>query len=289
MALRVRRRQGGSPTRRAAFNASQSQGINSQNQQVGLARARAVPPKGRLRPGSMGYTPPRPPAAPAAQYTPVGPTAPTAPRAIAPPQTASSVAMRANAEQGLMGANNNYRDSLFRAIMGLGDPSQFAKYQADPMFAGYNFAQDPNSVFASLQRQETEGLKGIDESANAGNTFFSGNRLTDRQNLTNETDYQRLGASTDFLENLRQLAGALTGAQGDYRQGIGDADQLDIDAALQAARDNRAASPGAPPKGIPTGPAKGVARTTPPVARATPAQQRQAAEAFSRAQRKKRK
>jgi hypothetical protein len=244
MALRVRRRQGGSPTRRATTGTV-----------VGPSRARIA------NPALPGFSPPRPPAtnrgfgvghgtaapipsigaratvaAPTASYAPVAPAGPTS---IAPPQGASSVAMRANAEQALQGANNNYRDSLFRAIMNLGDTSQFAKYQADPMFAGYQFSQDPNSAFAQLQRQQDTGLKTVDQNANAGNTFFSGQRLTDRQNLTNEADYQRLGASNDFLDNLRTLASALTGAQGDYRQNIADADQSDIDARSRQPRSTR--------------------------------------------------
>lgn len=215
---------------------------------------------------------------PTATYATVAPT-PIAPKV--PPQTASSTAMRANAEQALTGARNTYRDSLFRAIMNLGDTSQFAKYQADPMFAGYTFTQDPNSLFAQLQRQQDLGLKQTDENTLAGNTFFSGRRVTDRQNLIDEANRQRLQGSTDFTDNLRTLAGALTGAEGDYRQAMADADQADIDAQLQAARDNRAALNGAgPSKGILAGVSSA---PTPPPPR-TRAQQQAAAAAFARAQ-----
>jgi hypothetical protein len=120
--------------------------------------------------------------------------------------------------------------------MQLGDPTQFAKYQADPNFAGYQFTQDPNSIFASLARQETEGLNQIDEGTLSGNTFFSGRRLQNRNDLTDETGRQRLAGSTSFSDDLKGLAAALGYAENDYNKALTDADQMDIDAALERDR-----------------------------------------------------
>lgn len=202
------------------------------------------------------------------------PPAPTTPR-----PTANSAALRATAAQDLATAKTQNRDAIYRAVMNLGDPTQFAQYQNDPNFAGYQFTQDPNSLFATLARQETQGLEDIDKSANAGNTFFSGLRLQNRQDLTDETGRQRLAGSTSFSDNLKELAAALGLAQSQYERDIGDADQMDIDAALEQDRINRenyaAATPVAPP-------------APPPIKQTrTPAQERKAAQEFERKRRKK--
>jgi hypothetical protein len=177
--------------------------------------------------------------------TPPGPNVPggsptyvkkAAPLPSAPVRTAGSEALRADATSTLGIARNQNRDAIFRAVMQLGDPSLIAKYQQDPTFSGYQFAQDPNSVFASLARQETQGLEDIDVGANAGNTFFSGQRLKNRQELTDETGRQRLAGSTSFEDDLRNYAASLGLSESGYRQSMADADQMDIDAALEQDR-----------------------------------------------------
>lgn len=169
---------------------------------------------------------------------PVGPVGSGAPSVVPPvrgpaPRTAASEIMRANAEQGLGGAKNAYRDAVFRAAMALGDENIFAKLRSDPEFAGYQFAASPNSAMVDLARQEQEGLKTIDNTRNQGNTFFSGFRLGDRQDYTGEVNRQRLNAVGSFNDALAEYAGVLAGAQGQYNQDIGDADIYDIDYALQ--------------------------------------------------------
>lgn len=120
--------------------------------------------------------------------------------------------------------------------MQLGDTSQFAQYAADPRFAGYSFVQDPNSIFAQLARQESKGLEDIDLGANVGNTFFSGMRNRDRQEFSDETGRQRLAGSTSFQDDLKAYAASLGLSEGQYRQAMADADQMDIDAALERDR-----------------------------------------------------
>lgn len=144
--------------------------------------------------------------------------------------------MRANAASALGIAKTQNRDAIFRAIMQLGDPTQFAAYQANPNFAGYQFTQDPNSIFASLARQEQKGLEDIDVGANAGNTFFSGMRNRDRGELTDETGRQRLAGTTSFLDDLKAYAASLGLSENDYNRQMTDADQMDIDAALERDR-----------------------------------------------------
>lgn len=225
MALRPqRKRQGGSPNGRGV-------------QTVGTVVSK--PGQGGVlnQPGKkVGFTN-QPGAAPGV-VTPPSATYLRAPPPVPSPATPgpTSTALRANATSALGLAQGQNRDSIFRALMQLGDPTQFGQYQNNPNFAGYQFAQDPNSVFASLGRQETKGLQDVDQGTLAGNTFFSGRRLQDRQDLSDEANRQRLAGTTSFLDDLRNFAATLGGANNQYRQDMADADQSDIDAALERDR-----------------------------------------------------
>jgi hypothetical protein len=180
----------------------------------------------------------------------------------------TSTAMRLNATQALGSAKSQNRDAVYRALMQLGDTSQFGKYQADPNFAGYQFTQDPNSVFATLARQQTKGLQDIDLGTLGGNTFFSSNRLQGRQDLTDETGRQQLAGTTSFLDDLKSYAASLGVSERDFNQAMADADQADIDAALAQDRLNRddptAPAPAAPaaPVAAPTAQPAGPTTTT---------------------------
>lgn len=158
---------------------------------------------------------------------------------IKPPETAQSHAMRAAAQQALTGANTTYLDSVWRAAMDLGDPTIFGKLQADPRFAGYQFTQDPNSLFASLARDEEQGLRDTGVGFNENNAFYSGFRLQDEQKLRDEMARQLVAGGTNYTDLLRQFASALGAAQSDYGLAMGEADQLDIDAALAAEPEDR--------------------------------------------------
>lgn len=200
------------------------------------------------------------PQAPSASYIRRPAPAPTVPT-----PGPSSTALRTNAASNIGIARGQNRDAIFRAVMQLGDPTEIAKYQANPEFAGYQFAQDPNSVFASLARQETKGLQDIDTNSNVGNTFFSGMRLRDRQELSDETGRQRLAGSTSFLDDLKNYAASLGLSESQYRQSLSDADQMDIDAALaqdRVNRDNIGSEP-VPTPSAPAGPPPVVPGLTP--------------------------
>lgn len=265
MALRARRRgrQGGSPNRRTTVvGGSGTATFNKPTApKKGLAPA-AAPQKGAVT---------RPTATYSSVNVPVGPPSPSTPI-----RTAGSEALRADANRQIGLARTQNRDAIFRAVMNLGDTSLFSKYQNDPNFAGYQFTQDPNSLFAQLARQETQGLEDIDVNSNAGNTFFSGMRLGDRQKLTDETGRQRLAGSTAFGDDLKELAAALGFAESDYERAIADADQMDIDAALErdrVAREEWEAAQAA-------GPVKGIGQAPPPVVGPSTPQSRNAAYQF---------
>lgn len=255
MALRARikQRQGGSPNSRtqiasATLPSRSPSEIRSSSSLLGNPST-ALKGSGSFAAAAapVGVTPPN------AVYTKVAAPTPTAPT-----PGASSTALRNEANTNFGIAQGQNRDAIFRAVMQLGDPTLFAKYQADPNFAGYSFAQDPNSIFASLGRQEKQGLEDTDANTLAGNTFFSSNRLRDRTNLSDEAGRQRLAGTTGYLDNLKDLAASLGLAGTTHDKALSDADQMDIDNALAQDRYNAEHSdqPGITPPGgsVPTQP-----------------------------------
>jgi hypothetical protein len=123
--------------------------------------------------------------------------------------------------------------------MSLGDPNIIAQLQKDPNFAGFKFASDPNSVFNTLARQEKEGLQGVDQASNQNNAFFSGFRLQDRTKLSDEVSRDRLGATTDYNNQLKDFASALLAAQDEFRAKGREATRADTEAASAAEPEDR--------------------------------------------------
>lgn len=278
MALRARRRQGG--------GSNFTQPVGSSLPSVGAlgGPGAAAQPKPPVKGGRQAPIGAPPVVAPVAKYTP------TSPSVGPPPRTAGGEGLRAQAASNLGIAQTQNRDAVYRAIMNLGDPENFAKYGANPEFAGYTFTQDPNSVWASLARQETKGLDTIDKGSLGGNTFFSGKRLQNRTDLSDETSRQRLGASTAYGDDLKALAASLGLAQGQYGGDISSADQMDIDAALEQERISRELAPPAvnPTTGAPIkGGLQPVVGPGPTDSR-TLAQRQAAARGFVKAQKKRR-
>lgn len=167
------------------------------------------------------------------------------------PASSAGADIRATAQQQLGQAQGGWREAVFRAAMNMGDPAILAKLRADPQFKGYKFANDPNSVFAQLGRQETTGLRDIDESSNQNNTFFSGLRLGDRTQLQGDISRDRLGAGTDYQNQLKDFAAALAAAQGQYDADIRNANRADTEAATAREAEARAAAAGAGGGGAP--------------------------------------
>lgn len=179
--------------------------------QVGAAASPApAPPKGVVRPPT--------------------PTPPAPVYGAAPP-TAQGQAIRSDSQVAMSGANTDWRDSVYRAVMGLGDPTQIAKYQQNPDFAGYNFVVDPNSTYSQLDRGQQDAYKGIDNGAVQGNTFFSGLRLNDRDDARQNFDFQRAGATHTFEDALADYARTLAAAKLTNTQANNQANSVDFDAA----------------------------------------------------------
>lgn len=226
-------RQGGSPNRRTV-----------RRRKPGQRRQILRPiqqPRQNFRPGLQ----PIPPGTKAPNDPTPGAPVPWKPGGpIKPPETAGAHGIRANAQQALTAANTSYLDSVWRAAMQLGDPTIFTQLQSDPRFAGYQFTQDPTSLFATLARDEAQGLEDTGVGFNKNNAFYSGFRLQDEQKLRDEMARQRLAGGTSYTDALKEFASALGGAQSDYGLAMSEADQMDIDAALAAEPEDR--TPGQP-------------------------------------------
>lgn len=159
------------------------------------------------------------------------PALPPPPVYGAAPPTAQGQAIRSDSQTAQAGAQTDWRDSVYRAVMGLGDPTQIAKYQQNPDFAGFNFAVDPNSTYSQLDRGQQDAFKGIDNSAVQGNTFFSGLRLNNRDDSRQGFDFQRAGATNAFEDALAGYARTLAAAKLAATQANTQANQVDFDAA----------------------------------------------------------
>lgn len=201
---------------------------------VGGSRAVPLRRRGVAQPPKMGI-PPIPQARHVQPRAPIESRVPVAGPALGPPPlTGEGQQLRNNAGAAWGTAQNTYRDSVFQAAMALGDPNAWAKLQADPQFAGYTFAADPNSDYSRLAREETEGLTDVNQARNANNTFFSGFRLKDRSNLSDDIQRQRLASTSSYDTALREYAAALAGSRDQYNQALWDADQYDLKQAQAA-------------------------------------------------------
>jgi len=163
--------------------------------------------------------------------TTIKPAVPPVPVYGAAPPTAQGQGIRSDAQKAMSGADTDYRDSVYRAVMGLGDPTLIEKYKADPTFAGYQWAVDPNSQFSQLDLAQKEGIQNVDNAAVQGNTFFSGLKLNNQEDVRQNTNFQKAGAGNSFQEALAGYARALAAAKYAYAQANTTADQTDFDAA----------------------------------------------------------
>jgi hypothetical protein len=123
-------------------------------------------------------------------------------------------------------------------------------------------------LFAQSAHNEQLGLRGVDESAAAGNTFFSGRRLNDRSELSNQYNAAKSGYISNYRNNYDSLMGQMGAARGNYEQSLRDADRGDLDAWLSMT----------PQPTGPGSPAKGVSRPNPAQQAAASAQARARAE-----------
>lgn len=209
--------------------------------------------------GTTKPTPGPPPPMPAP-----APAAPPAPVYGAAPVTAQGQAIRSDAQKAMEGVNTDFLGNTFRSVMQLGDPTQIAKYQQDPRFAGFNFSVDPTSTFSQLQRNEDTGLQDINNGTLGNNTFFSGLRLNDRDNLSQGFTDQRASAEQNFEAAIAQYASALAAGKAAQQQAGTEANTVDFNAA-NAIEPTPAAISGLPALNPNGTPAKGQYTTLKPL------------------------
>lgn len=190
--------------------------------------------------GSIGAVPreiaPKPVVAPKPATTAAAPAAPVkaAPVYGAAPVTGQGQALRSDADKAMQGATTDWRDSVYRSVMGLGDPLQVEKFKNDPRFAGMNFSVDPTSTWSQIGRNEKQGLEDVDKGSLAGNTFFSGIRLNHRDDVSQAATYDRAGAAKTFESALADYARALAAAEAARNSAYSQASGVDYEAALAA-------------------------------------------------------
>lgn len=160
-----------------------------------------------------------------------------APRTGPPPVTTTGAGIRSRAESTYQSALRQGREGIVQQALRLGSPEIIAALKADPNFAEYVAAldkglNDPTSLFAQSKYNEGLGLEEIDESANAGNTYFSGKRITDRDRLGKSYNDARSGYLADYNTNYSTLIGNMGTAKSDYEAALGEADRADLDAWL---------------------------------------------------------
>ena len=146
--------------------------------------------------------------------------------------------MRSNAQSTYQAALGNYRQGIVEAALRIGSPEVIAALRKNPEYAQYaaalgGAATDPANQWNTLGRQETQGRQDIDTSANAGNTFFSGLRLRDLDNFGQDMNLQRRSALDEYNAAMRDYTGKMGSAKGDYERALGEADDYDLNYALQ--------------------------------------------------------
>lgn len=198
-----------------------------------------------------------------------------------PPETTHAAETRSTAESTYQAALRTGRQSIVDAALRLGSPEIINALKADPNFAEYvaildKGSSDPSSQLNLAAQDEKEGLQGVDVNANAGNTFFSGKRQKDRQDLSDDFTAARAGYLRDYTTGYNTLIGNMGLAKGDYEHTLKDADWEDYNAWLAqqpkpTGPDTGASTPTGIPEGFArmpqapgaTGPAKGIFSTTP--------------------------
>jgi hypothetical protein len=153
------------------------------------------------------------------------------------PETVAGRNARGSASTAYQAAMRNGRQGIVDAALRLGSPEILAALKADPNFAEYAATldagvNDPTSSMAQSRYNEGQGLQQVDESANAGNTYFSGRRLQNRENLSKGYTDARAGYTRDYQSAYNTLMGGMGTARGQYEQDLGGADQMDQDAYL---------------------------------------------------------
>jgi hypothetical protein len=145
--------------------------------------------------------------------------------------------MRSGALGSFTSRVNELRSALVQQALRLGSPEVINALKADPNYAEFvgvlsGGANDPNSIFNVLARQETEGLQNVDVGSNARNAFFSGFRLQDRKKVNEDFSGRRAGAVGDYNTFAGATAGDIAQARSDYEAAMNEALGLDTEAAL---------------------------------------------------------
>lgn len=183
---------------------------------------------------------------PAANLQQVGTIAAT--KSIPPPQTLQSTSDRLSVGSTWDTTRGGINRQALELLRQYGDPNLHGiQYDANgnPVDLGPQ-VQDPNSILATIGRNQETQRKTLQNQYNAQGGFFSGAHLGAQEENTAEMDRERAKALSDYQSAIAQLGEALSGARNDWQTGLRNADIQDI---LDAAKNPPAAEQAA------TGPA----------------------------------
>lgn len=103
-----------------------------------------------------------------------------------------------------------------------GDTSQLLGVTTNP---------DDNSAMSTIQREAALASRGIDQSQNAQNTFFSSNRLSALSENDKTASRRRLEAQQEYESAVADLVNQLMAARNNRESGLRGASIADIQAA----------------------------------------------------------
>lgn len=126
---------------------------------------------------------------------------------------------------------------LMEAALRYGGTPQVQQFGYDPTggdtstLLGITTNPDDNSAMSTIAREEKLAAKGIDQSQNAQNTFFSSNRLGALSENQSTAGRRREDALREYNAAVAELVGNLMSARDNRESGIRNAGITDIQAA----------------------------------------------------------
>lgn len=160
------------------------------------------------QPGQPVGTPTGPPPTPISpQPSPLPDAQPTtAPPPTLPEQEAARQAALAEETSAISQANQ----ARYAAALRYGDPTLIARIAGET--GGLAVADNPTSDLSTIARNEQQGLTDVGESANQGNTFFSGIHLRNRGKVGEQAGFQRADALTRYRSAEDDLTNQIAAA-----------------------------------------------------------------------------
>lgn len=151
------------------------------------------------------------------------------------PPTMQGESNRIDATQSYGTAMGSINQQLMQAALRYGGAPQVQQFGYDPLggdtssLVGVTSSPDDNSALSTIGRNEKLAATGIDQTQNAQNTFFSGNRLNALQKNTDDSSRARAAAKVEFENALNTLMSQLMESRTGRDSALRNASIGDID------------------------------------------------------------